>query len=191
MAEAVEVMEARLKDAGGFDPSAVRDEVVAVVKAGFSIATGGRGSGARGPLGSDRFLGAGPRGVTRRGGSGGQPTCPPSVGEIELGATAGGGAEALSEEVTGRIWFRRDWLDEHGLDPTHCAVIGVAGESMEPVLPEGCSILLDRAHTDWRTGRIFVIRTSDGWSSNVPARTIMATPPWSARTRPGIRPAAR
>ena len=81
---------------------------------------------------------------------------------VELDAAAGDGAHVLSEEVTGRIWFRRDWLDEHSLDPTQCAVIGVRGESMEPVLLEGCSILIDRARTDWQVGGIFVLRTSDG-----------------------------
>ena len=84
------------------------------------------------------------------------------VDVVELAAAAGGGAETADERVTGRVWFRRDWLDRHILDPTQCVVIGVAGESMEPVMPAGCSILVDRAQTDWREGRYFVVRTGDG-----------------------------
>ena len=47
------------------------------------------------------------------------------VDVVELAATAGGGAEALGEEVAGCVWFRRDWLDCHGLDPAQCMVIRV------------------------------------------------------------------
>ena len=76
----------------------------------------------------------------------------------ELAAAAGGGALELDETVTSRIAFRRDWLDRHGIDPTQCTVIGVAGESMEPTLPDGCSILVDRSRRRRRAGRIFVAR---------------------------------
>ena len=84
------------------------------------------------------------------------------VDVVELAAAAGGGADAASEEVVGRLWFRRDWLDRRGIDPARCAVIGVTGESMEPTLPDGCSILVDRARTRRRRGRVYVIRTGDG-----------------------------
>ncbi len=84
------------------------------------------------------------------------------VDVVELAAAAGGGADAASEEVVGRLWFRRDWLDRRSLDPARCAVIGVTGESMEPTLPDGCSILVDRARTRRRRGRVYVLRTGDG-----------------------------
>ncbi len=80
----------------------------------------------------------------------------------ELSAAAGGGAETFDEKVAGCVWFRSDWLNANGLDPTQCVVIGVRGESMEPVLPSGCSILVDRAHRRRRAGHIFVLRTADG-----------------------------
>ena len=66
------------------------------------------------------------------------------------------------EQTIGQLWFRRDWLDEHGLDATQCTVIGVAGESMEPTLMAGSKILLNRLRTDWRKDRIYVVRTDDG-----------------------------
>ena len=80
----------------------------------------------------------------------------------ELAATAGGGALVDTETVTGSVWFRRDWLDRHGLDPNQCSVIQVVGESMEPTLDDGCSILVDRAHRRRRVGRLFVVRTEEG-----------------------------
>ena len=82
----------------------------------------------------------------------------------ELAAAAGGGAEVYDETVVGRLWFRRDWLQSNGIDPKQCNVISVRGGSMEPTLPDGCSILVDRSRsgTRRRDGRIFVLRTDDG-----------------------------
>ena len=86
------------------------------------------------------------------------------VNIVELAAAAGGGAEADDERATGQVWFRRDWLDRQGLDPTQCMVIGVKGESMEPTLPDGSSILVDRSRSRRRrrAGRVYVVRTDDG-----------------------------
>ena len=83
---------------------------------------------------------------------------------VEVAAAAGGGAEVYDETVVGRLWFRDDWLDLHAIDPTQCNVISVHGESMEPTLPHGCSILVDRSQgrRRRRDGRIFVLRTEDG-----------------------------
>ena len=86
-----------------------------------------------------------------------------SMGMREIEVAAGGGAVNLDEAPEkGRIWFRRDWLDSHGIDPTQCVVISVRGESMDPTLPDGCSILLDRSRTRRREGGIFVMNTDDG-----------------------------
>ena len=89
----------------------------------------------------------------------------------ELDAAAGGGAEVFDETVTGHLWFRRDWLDQHGLDPTQCSVIGVTGDSMEPMLPEGCKILVDRASREPKDNRMFVLLTGDGLVVKELART--------------------
>lgn len=91
------------------------------------------------------------------------PTIRP-VEIVELAAAAGGGAEAFDETVVGRLWFRQDWLQHNAIDPAQCNVISVSGESMEPTLPDGCSILVDRSQgrKRRRNGRIFVMRTGDG-----------------------------
>ena len=84
------------------------------------------------------------------------------VGVSELAGAAGGGAVVDDERITGRVKFRRDWLDRHGLAASDCRVIQVLGESMEPTLVDGCSILLNQASRRRRIGRIFVVRTEDG-----------------------------
>ena len=80
----------------------------------------------------------------------------------ELSIAAGGGALVDTEAGGESMWFRRDWLDRHALDPTQCSVFNVQGESMEDTLPDGCSILVDRHQTRRRVGHIYVVRTEDG-----------------------------
>ena len=84
------------------------------------------------------------------------------VGVSELASAAGGGAVVDDERITGRVKFRRTWLDRHGLVARECRVIQVLGESMEPTLVDGCSILVNLASRRRRAGRIYVVRTEDG-----------------------------
>lgn len=85
-----------------------------------------------------------------------------AVGIRELEAAAGSGALALDDTVKGYVYFCIEWIRKHGINPERCSVIGVTGESMEPTLPNGCSILLDHGRTRLRDGAIFVVRTGDG-----------------------------
>ena len=84
------------------------------------------------------------------------------VGVSELASAAGAGAVVYDERVTGRIKFRRAWLARHGLSARDCRVIQVIGESMEPTLADGCSILVNHARRQRRVGHIYVVRTGDG-----------------------------
>ena len=96
--------------------------------------------------------------------AGGESPIRDPVDVNEVAAAAGGGAVIFDETVVGRLWFRRDWLDRHAIDPKQCSIISVSGESMEPILPSGCSILVDRSQgrKRRREGRVFVLRTEDG-----------------------------
>ena len=84
------------------------------------------------------------------------------IGVSEFATAAGGGAVVDDERVTGRIKFRRTWLARHGLVAPQCRVIQVLGESMEPTLVDGCSILVNQVSRRRRVGRLFVVRTDDG-----------------------------
>ena len=83
---------------------------------------------------------------------------------MEVASAAGVGAEVYDETPVGLLWFRNDWLLSHSIDPEQSNIISVRGESMEPTLPDGCSILVDRSQgrRRRRVGRIFVLRTEDG-----------------------------
>ena len=79
-----------------------------------------------------------------------------------LQTAAGSGAFSLDETAKTYAYFRSEWLFRKGLAADRCNIIGVAGESMEPTLPDGCVILVDRNRTKRYRGHIFVVRTEDG-----------------------------
>ncbi len=68
----------------------------------------------------------------------------------------------FDETPVGLLWFRNDWLDSHAIDPKQCNIISVQGDSMEPTLPDGCSILVDRQRREPHEGQIYVMRTDEG-----------------------------
>ena len=80
----------------------------------------------------------------------------------EVRPAAGSGAEVFGEEVVGYVPFRADWLKERNIDPEQADVVQVSGESMEPTLPDGCSILVDRTRRELQPKRIYVLRNEDG-----------------------------
>ena len=73
---------------------------------------------------------------------------------------AGRGVTADGEGVKSMIQFPSNWLRKHGLNASECRVISGKGESMEPTLADGCSILI-RLTGGRRDGRIYVIRIDD------------------------------
>ena len=81
---------------------------------------------------------------------------------VQLAAEVGAGPTALEEEVSGYRWSTRIWFEEHRLDNSQCAWIRVRDSSMEPTLPSGCWILLDRGRLELREEGIFVVRTERG-----------------------------
>ena len=81
---------------------------------------------------------------------------------LEVASAAGGGAEVYDETPVGLLWFRNDWLQSHSIDPRQSHIISVRGESMDPTLPDGCSILVDHNRREPQDGRIYVMRTEQG-----------------------------
>ena len=153
MADAVSGIEERLKDAGG------DSDVAAAITTQMEALR----SELRSEIADAKF--AVYEGLADASALAGDETDPPEarpVAVVELASVAGNGATFLSEDVLGRVWFRRAWLDENDLDAEHCAVIGVMGDAMEPTLVDGAKILIDRRQTDRRTGDVFVIQAPDG-----------------------------
>ena len=80
----------------------------------------------------------------------------------EVAAAAGSGAEVYDETVTAKVPFRSSWLRRNRINPRHCKIINVRGDSMEPTLPHGCQVIVDRNRKELRNGRIYVMRTEEG-----------------------------
>ena len=80
----------------------------------------------------------------------------------EVRPAAGSGAEVFGEEVVGYVPFRADWLKERSIDPAQADIVQVSGASMEPTLPDGCSILVDRNRRELQPKCIYVLRNEDG-----------------------------
>ena len=83
-----------------------------------------------------------------------------AVDVVDVDAAAGGGSFSDQERVIGTLAFCRTWMENHYLTPRQCFVMGVRGESMEPILYPGSSILVDQDRRAWRPGKIFVV---DAW----------------------------
>ena len=84
------------------------------------------------------------------------------VDVIEFAALTGADADIPKDVDEGRLCFRRDWLVSRNLDPLRCALVEVREEAMEPTLPAGSLVLVDRTRTDWLPPRILVVRTDNG-----------------------------
>ena len=80
----------------------------------------------------------------------------------EVAAAAGSGSQTYDETVTARVPFRSAWLRRQRINPRHCNIIGVRGDSMEPTLPDGSQIIVNRNRKELRNGRIYVMRTEEG-----------------------------
>ena len=80
----------------------------------------------------------------------------------EVRPAAGSGADVFGEEVVGYVPFRADWLKERSIDPAQADIVQVSGPSMEPTLPDGCSILVDRSRRELQPKHIYVLRNEDG-----------------------------
>lgn len=79
----------------------------------------------------------------------------------EAHSSAGPGAYVTNERAARSVLFRQDWARKHGLRPSHCDVLEVRGESMEPTLRSGAWILVDRHRAEPRDDKVFVVRVGD------------------------------
>lgn len=78
------------------------------------------------------------------------------IPRLSVAASAGPGHENFIEEVVGALKFRRDFLRDVGVSPANGAVINVRGRSMEPEIPDGAVLLVNRANREPRSGKPYV-----------------------------------
>jgi phage repressor protein C with HTH and peptisase S24 domain len=79
-------------------------------------------------------------------------------------ASAGSGYHNDHVELTeGQgLVFKRDWLKRLSLKEESSCVIYAEGSSMEPTISDGDVLLIDRASTEPRNGKVYAIQRPDG-----------------------------
>ncbi|MCU4306984.1 peptidase S24 [Acinetobacter ursingii] len=79
----------------------------------------------------------------------------------DVTVSAGHGANNAGEDLLYHFAYRKDWLKNRGLFEKDLEIIVVRGDSMEPTISDGDSILINRAENDPQDGHIYVIRSGD------------------------------
>lgn len=85
------------------------------------------------------------------------------IPETEVRFAAGNGRKALFDEVLDSVprTYRRDWFAKEGINPVHAHCFKVHGESMEPFLYDGDSVLVNLGETQILNGKVYALRYGD------------------------------
>ncbi|WP_368158405.1 helix-turn-helix transcriptional regulator [Aeromonas sp. R10-2] len=78
-----------------------------------------------------------------------------------ISVSAGHGAFNDDHSVKRRLAFRRKWLKYRQLNPDNLVVVFAKGDSMEPTIHSGDSILVDISRNQIQDGGLFVLRLGD------------------------------
>lgn len=97
------------------------------------------------------------------------PITPPTVSSDEyshipaynIQASAGHGSFINGETPTKHLAFRKRWLTARGLHAKNLAALFTKGDSMEPTIPDGSAIVIDKSRTTALDGKLYVIRIDD------------------------------
>lgn len=79
----------------------------------------------------------------------------------DIEASAGHGAINTADEAVKKLAFRKDWLQSKGLYVNNLDAIYARGDSMEPTIPNGATLLIDKARNYPFDGKIYIIRIGD------------------------------
>ena len=85
------------------------------------------------------------------------------IPEYEVRFAAGNGRAALFDEIDGTKprTYRVEWFVETGINPQHCKCFKVHGDSMEPFLFDGDSVLVNLGETSILNGKVYAMRYGD------------------------------
>lgn len=79
----------------------------------------------------------------------------PFFTEVEL--SAGSGMSEVRQNHGPKLRFSKSSLKRQGVDPANAACVKVAGDSMEPVLPDGSTVGIDTSSTNIIDGKMYAI----------------------------------
>ena len=79
---------------------------------------------------------------------------------ISVTLCAGGGSFEVGSEVEGYYSFQREWLNRKGASD-HMVLMDIFGNSMEPELKAGDTVLIDESQKDILAGAFFAVGVDD------------------------------
>ncbi len=80
------------------------------------------------------------------------------IRRLDVRLSAGHGRLITSEDELSRLSFRADFLRSVGASPDHTVSVSVQGDSMEPLIPDGATILVNRGSTSIVNGKVYAFR---------------------------------
>ncbi|MBI4803889.1 MAG: helix-turn-helix transcriptional regulator [Desulfovibrio sp.] len=78
------------------------------------------------------------------------------VPKVRARLSAGGGSLVVDEHIDSYYAFRHAWLRRKG-QISHMRLMGVSGDSMEPILRDEDVVLIDLSQTEIYTGKIYAV----------------------------------
>ena len=76
----------------------------------------------------------------------------------KVAAKAGAGSSLeTSGETIGLYAFRKDYITAHGIHPKSSILLDVVGDSMEPLLKDGDTIVVDQSDKEVRDGKTYLV----------------------------------
>jgi phage repressor protein C with HTH and peptisase S24 domain len=82
------------------------------------------------------------------------------IPKVQARLCAGGGSFEVEEAIEEYYAFRSDWLHRKG-NPLRMVLMDVMGDSMEPLIEEGDTVLIDQSKTELLAGRIYALGVDD------------------------------
>jgi len=83
-----------------------------------------------------------------------------SIPKVKARLSAGGGSFEVGSEIEGFYAFRKDWLSAKGTT-NKMVLMDIFGNSMEPEMKDGDTILIDESQKDILAGAIFAVGVED------------------------------
>ena len=79
----------------------------------------------------------------------------------DIAVSAGHGSFINGETPTKHLAFRQRWLTARGLHAKNLTALFTKGDSMQPTIPDGSAIVIDKSRTTALDGKLYVIRIDD------------------------------
>lgn len=79
------------------------------------------------------------------------------IPRLDVKASAGTGALAVSEAPESMLAFRSEWLHRRGINPAAAKALTAGGDSMEPTIRDGDILLVDTSIDHVRDNGIYVV----------------------------------